>query len=642
MPASKDQATTDDVTSDQATLGFQTEVKQLLHLMIHSLYSHREIFLRELISNASDANDKLRFEALNAPELLESQPDLTIRVELEAEGRVIRVSDNGIGMTRDQVIAELGTIARSGTGEFLDQLTGEQQKDSQLIGQFGVGFYSVFMVADRVEVQSRRAGTPAGEGVRWSSDGEGQFTVETVEVADKGTTVTLHLKPDAEEFADPLRLRGLINKYSDHIAFSVMMAADTEEGGWDTVNQGQALWTRPRSDISDEEYVEFYRHVAHDFAEPLTWSHNKVEGKREYTSLLYIPAAAPFDLWDRHAARGVKLYVQRVFIMDDAEQFLPLYLRYVRGIVDSNDLSLNVSRELLQQDSTVTAIRSALTKRVLDMLTKLARDEVDKYAEFWKAFGNVLKEGLAEDHGSRDKVAALLRFNSTRSDGLDQDRSLDDYLDDLTEGHDEILYLSGETPQAAQSSPHLEILREQGEEVLLLSDRIDEWAIQFLSEYKGKKLRDVSRGELNLSAAGGPAGESTIQSAAPDKDQKQLLKRVKRVLRDDVEEVRLSTRLKDSPACLVLAEADLGYGLREMLKATGQAPPEAKPSLEINHAHPLIKRLAAQADGDQFDQLARLLLEQATLADGRQLEDPGAFVRRLNRLLLDLDSDPAP
>ncbi len=622
--------------SDQATLGFQTEVKQLLQLMIHSLYSHREIFLRELISNASDANDKLRFAALNDPQLLESEPDLNIRVELDPEQKTISVVDDGIGMTRDEVVAQLGTIARSGTGEFLSQLTGEQQKDSQLIGQFGVGFYSAFMVADRVDVMTRRAGAAPEEGVHWSSDGQGEFTVATETVEPRGTRVRLHLKSDAEEFADQYRLRALINKYSDHIAFPVLMAQADGEGEPEAVNQGQALWTRPRTDISDEEYVEFYRHVAHDFAEPLTWSHNKVEGKREYTSLLYLPATAPFDLWDRHAARGVKLYVQRVFIMDDAEQFLPLYLRFVRGVVDSNDLSLNVSREILQQDANVMAIRSALTKRVLDMLTKLAKDDAEKYGKFWGAFGNVLKEGLAEDQGNQEKIAGLLRFNSTHSEGQEQDRSLDDYIAGLAEGRDDILYLIGETPQAVRSSPHLEVLGEQGEEVLLLSDRIDAWALQFLPEYKGKKLRDVARGELKVGDQPA-AGDTSIEGAEPDKDTKQLLKRIKRALREDVDEVRVSTRLKDSPACLVLGEDDLGPGLREMLEASGQTVPESKPTLEINQGHPLIGRLAAR-EGDQFDELARLLLEQATLADGRQLGDPGAFVRRLNKLLLDLDA----
>ncbi len=637
MSETIDQAASDVGSPEQTTLGFQTEVKQLLKLMIHSLYSHREIFLRELISNASDANDRLRFAALNEPDLLESQPDLNIHIELDPEQKTISVSDDGIGMTREEVIAQLGTIARSGTGEFLAQLTGEQQQDSQLIGQFGVGFYSAFMVADRVDVITRRAGAPQDTGVHWSSDGQGEFTVATQPVARRGTTVRLHLKPDAEEFADRLRLRGLINRYSDHIAFPVLMAADGEDSKTETVNQGKALWTRPRSEISDEEYVEFYRHVAHDFAEPLTWSHNKVEGKREYTSLLYIPAAAPFDLWDRNAARGIKLYVQRVFIMDDAEQFLPLFLRFVRGVVDSNDLSLNVSREILQQDANVTAIRSALTKRVLDMLGKLARDDAQKYQQFWSAFGNVLKEGLAEDSGNRDKIAALLRFNSTRSGGLEQDRSLDDYVKALPEGREEILYLVGESPQAVRSSPHLEVLSEQGEEVLLLSDRIDSWAVQFLPEYQGKKLRDVARGELDVATAGEAAAEKVVAGGDLDKDTKQLLKRIKRTLRDDVEEVRLSTRLKDSPACLVLGEDDLGPALREMLKASGQSLPDSKPILEINAEHPLIARLT-EREGEQFDELARLLLEQATLADGRQLDDPGAFVRRLNKLLLDLET----
>jgi molecular chaperone HtpG len=623
------------VDTQKETLEFQTEVTQLLNLMIHSLYSNKEIFLRELISNGADACDKLRFEALANDALYEDDTSQRIRVDYDKEARTVTITDNGIGMSRDEVVDNIGTIAKSGTRQFFESLTGDQAKDSQLIGQFGVGFYSAFMVADRVDVMTRRAGTAPEEGVHWSSDGQGEFTVATETVEPRGTTVRLHLKSDAEEFADQYRLRALINKYSDHIAFPVLMAQAEGEGEPEAVNQGQALWTRPRTDISDEEYVEFYRHVAHDFAEPLTWSHNKVEGKREYTSLLYLPATAPFDLWDRHAARGVKLYVQRVFIMDDAEQFLPLYLRFVRGVVDSNDLSLNVSREILQQDANVTAIRSALTKRVLDMLGKLAKDDAEKYGKFWDAFGNVLKEGLAEDQGNQEKIAGLLRFNSTHSDGREQDRSLDDYIAGLAEGRDDILYLIGETPQAVRSSPHLEVLAEQGEEVLLLSDRIDAWALQFLREYKGKKLRDVARGELKVGDK--PAdGDSAIEGAEPDKDTKQLLKRIKRALREDVEEVRISTRLKDSPACLVLGEDDLGPGLREMLEASGQSVPESKPSLEINQGHPLIDRLAAR-EGDQFDELSRLLLEQATLADGRQLDDPGAFVKRLNKLLLDLD-----
>ena len=614
-----------------ATFGFQTEVKQLLHLMIHSLYSNREIFLRELISNASDANDKLRFEAIAHPQLAALSAELAIRVRIDADNRVLSVADNGIGMSRDEVIEQLGTIAHSGTARYLEQLSAEQTQDSKLIGQFGVGFYSAFIVAEEVEVLSRRADSAPAEGVRWHSDGQGEYSVETIEKADPGTTVRLKLKADTDEFLDSARIRALIHKYSDHIGFPVYLEAESDEKADDKpVNQATALWARPRSAIEDEEYVEFYKHIAHDFNDPLTYSHNRVEGKREYTSLLYIPSVAPFDLWNREVPRGVKLYVQRVFITDQATQFLPLYLRFVRGVVDCADLSLNVSRELLQQDPTVAAMRSALTKRVLDMLAKLAADQPEKYRDFWHQFGFVLKEGLGEDPANRDKIAALLRFNSTKSADLDQDRSLADYLQDADAGQEVIYYLIAESPAAARSSPHLEAFRERGVEVLLLSDRLDEWAMQFLTEYEGKSLKDIGRGQIDLAGAG--AEESV--SAPPDKEQKDLLKRVKRALRERVDEVRLSKRLKESAACIVLGEQDVGYQMRELLKAAGQDLPADKPNLELNWSHPLIQRMAAETDEANFGRLASLVLDQAILAEGRQLEDPAGFVKRLNEVLL--------
>ncbi len=623
------------VQNQPTTFSFQAEIKQLLRLMVHSLYSNREIFLRELISNASDANDKLRFEALAAPDLLADQPELAIQISLDPAAGTLTVSDSGIGMSADEIVAQLGTIAHSGTAEFLGKLTGESRHDAELIGQFGVGFYSVFIVADQVEVSSRRAGLGAAEGVRWVSDGEGEYTVEKIDKPDRGTQVTLTLKDDAREFLDPLTLEHLIHKYSDHIAFPVRLRKPGDgESGAEAVNQGKALWTRPRAEIGDEEYLEFYRHTAHDFAAPLTWSHNRVEGKREYTSLLYVPSAAPFDLWNREAPKGVKLYVQRVFISDQATQFLPLYLRFVRGIVDASDLSLNVSRELLQQDPNVAAIKSALTKRVLEMLDRLAQDEPGKYATFWKEFGAVLKEGIAEDPGNRDKIAGLLRFNSTRSDGLAQDRSLKDYVDSAPADQDQIYFLIGESPTAARGSPHLEALRDRGTEVLLLSDRIDEWLMQYLREFAGKKLKDVSR-----DAPESPAEGEIAAAGTEPKERKQLLKRIKRVLRDSIDEVRISRRLKESPACLVFKEEEIGFQMRELLKAAGHDAPASVPSLELNDAHPLVTRLAAETQEPKFELLARLLFDQALLLEGQPLEDPAAFVRRVNTLLA--EPDPA-
>jgi molecular chaperone HtpG len=611
------------------TFGFQAEVKQLLHLMIHSLYTDREIFLRELISNASDANDRLRFEALKEPELLGDAAKLEVEIVIDREARTLSVSDNGIGMSRDEVVEHLGTIAHSGTGQFLARLTGDQKKDSQLIGQFGVGFYSAFIVATEVTVETRRAGLPEDGAVEWVSDGEGEYSVRSIEKESPGTRVTLKLRDDADEFLEEHRIRALIRKYSDHVGFPIRLSLAGRDAEPEQVNRAKALWMRPRKEIDDEEYVEFYHHVTHDFADPLIWSHNKVEGKREYTSLLYVPSVAPMDLWNREAPRGIKLYVQRVFITDHAAEFLPLYLRFVRGVVDSNDLSLNVSRETLQRDPAVDAMRSALTKRVLDMLSKLATNEPEKYATFWVQFGSTVKEGLAEDAANREKIAELLRFRSTRSDG--ETRGLDDYLADFVSEQKQIYYLIADSLAAAQASPHLEAFRDQGVEVLLLADRIDEWALQYLTEYKGKPLKDISRGELDL-----PRSDAEPEIAAePDKEQKQLLKRLKRSLREQVEEVKSSSRLRESAACIVLGEQDLGYQMREMLKAAGQALPETKPNLEVNLGHPLLKRLAGETDEESFGRLARLVFDQAVLAEGRQLEDPARFVRSLNELLFE-------
>jgi len=618
------------------TFGFQAEVKQLLHLVVHSLYSNREIFLRELISNASDANDRLRFESLAAPALLESSADLGIRVVVDSAARSLSVSDNGIGMSRDEIIENLGTIAHSGTARYLERLTGDQQKDSQLIGQFGVGFYSAFIIADEVEVETRKAGLGADQGVRWRSEGKGEYTVESCTRRERGTAVTLKLKPDADEFLDVERMRALIRKYSDHIAFPVLLSVAGNDREAETVNRAKALWARPRAEIGDEEYREFYKHIAHDFTDPLTWSHNRVEGKRDYTSLLYVPARAPFDLWNRESPRGLKLYVRRVFITDDASQFLPLYLRFVRGVLDTSDLDLNVSRELLQQDPAIGVIRSALTKRVLDMLEKLASDEPEKYATFWKEFGPVLKEGLAEDQAHQKKIAELLRFNTTRSDGTAHDRSLAQYVQDALAEQKFIYYLLAESATAARSSPHLEAFRDSGVEVLLLSDRLDAWAIQHLAEFGGKELKDVSRGDLELPAV---IGAERLRTEA-SKDDKHLLKRIKRALRDRVQEVRQSSRLRESAACIVLSDQDIGHQMRELLKAAGHEAPPSVPHLEVNLGHPLLKRLAAERDDAKLERLATLVLDQAILAEGRQLDDPAGFVRRLNEILTEIGPVP--
>ena len=612
--------------------GFQAEVRELLQLMIHSLYSHREIFLRELISNASDANDKLRFLALAQPELMAGEAELKIWIDHDPQKATLTIRDNGIGMTREEAIAHLGTIAKSGTADFFKRLTGDQQKDSQLIGQFGVGFYSAFIVADEVEVLTRKAGEPAARGTRWTSKADGEFTVETLEHEPRGTTVILHLKEEAKEFADGWRLRSLVRRYSDHIAFPVMMRKEGEASlDWEAANQAQALWTRSRSDLKDEEYKEFYQHIAHDFAEPLAWSHNKVEGKREYTSLLYVPARAPFDLYQRDATRGLKLYVRRVFIMDDAEQFLPMYLRFIRGVLDSNDLPLNVSRELLQKDAEVEAMRSALTKRALDLLARLAKDEPEKYATFWKEFGPVLKEGTGEDPSNREKILPLLRFSSTHDEGDEPKVTLADYLARMKSGQDRIYYLIADSLTAARGSPYLEQLRAKGVEVLLLADRVDEWMMGHLREFEGKRFKDVARGDLELGGLEGEADKAAAEEAL--KENKKLLKRIKDALGERVSEVKVSSRLADTPACLVLAEGDMGAQMRRIMAAAGQAVPEAKPELEINVHHALIKRLDATHAEDEFSELALLVFDQAKLAESGSVANPGEFVRRLNKLL---------
>ncbi|MFZ9873272.1 MAG: molecular chaperone HtpG [Steroidobacteraceae bacterium] len=612
--------------------GFQAEVKELLRLMIHSLYSHREIFLRELISNASDANDKLRFSSLAQPELMAGDSELKIWVDYDATKKTLSIRDNGIGMNREEAIAHLGTIAKSGTADFFKRLTGDQQKDSQLIGQFGVGFYSAFIVAEEVEVFSRKAGEPESAAIRWASKADGEFTIEPASRDERGTLVVLHLKEDANDFADGWRLRSLVRKYSDHIAFPVLMRKEGEASlDWEAANQAQALWTRPRSDIKDEEYKEFYQHIAHDFAEPLAWSHNKVEGKREYTSLLYLPSRAPFDLYQRDASRGLKLYVRRVFIMDDAEQFLPMYLRFIRGVVDSNDLPLNVSRELLQQDSEVEAMRSALTKRALDLLARLAKEEPEKYASFWKEFGPVLKEGTGEDPSNREKILPLLRFASTNDEGEEPKTTLADYVARMKSGQERIYYLIADSITAARGSPYLEQLRAKGIEVLLLADRVDEWMMGYVREFEGKRFKDVSRGDLELGDLEDAASKAAIDEAV--KENKKLLKRIKDALGERVSEVKVSSRLADTPACLVLSEGDVGAQMRRILAASGQSIPETKPVLEVNVGHPLIRRLDTTRAEDDFAELSLLVYDQAKLAESGAIANPGEFVRRLNKLL---------
>ncbi|MBS0612148.1 MAG: molecular chaperone HtpG, partial [Proteobacteria bacterium] len=604
--------------------GFQTEVKQLLKLMIHSLYSNREIFLRELISNASDANDRLRFTAIANPALLAEDPELKIWVDFDgtAGGNgTVTVRDNGLGMNREEAIAHLGTIAKSGTAAFFQQLSGDQQKDSQLIGQFGVGFYSSFIVAERVEVFSRRAGDAPEKGVRWESRGEGEFEVEDVTLPARGTRIVLHLKPDAKEFADAFRLRGLIRRYSDHIGFPILMPKTGEASlEYETVNQAQALWTLPRSEIKDEEYKQFYQHLSHDFTDPLVWAHNRVEGRREYTSLLYIPGRAPFDLWQREAPRGLKLYVKRVFIMDDAESFLPLYLRFVKGVIDSGDLPLNVSREILQHDPEVEAIRSSLTKRVLDLLAKLATDDAEKYRTFWKEFGMVLKEGIAEDSANRDKILPLLRFASTHEAADEPRVSLADYVQRMKPEQENIYYLVADTVEAARQSPYIEQLKDHGIEVLLLSDRIDAWISEQFGAFEGKHFRNAARGDLGLGKL--ETEFDKLRKETDLKESKGLLKRVKDALGDKVSEVRVGTRLKDSPTCLVVGEHEPDAAMRRILEAAGQKMPAAKPILELNVGHALVKYLDQQSDAAAFAELATLLYEQAALVEGDRIGNP--------------------
>lgn len=630
------------VETQKETLGFQTEVKQLLQLMIHSLYSNKEIFLRELISNASDAADKLRFEALVKPELLDGDAQLRIRIGFDKDAGTVTIDDNGIGMSREEIVAHLGTIAKSGTSEFLKHLSGDQKKDSHLIGQFGVGFYSAFIVADQVDVYSRRAGLPASEGVHWSSRGEGEFEVATIEKAERGTRIVLHLKDDEKDFADGWKLRGIVRKYSDHIALPIELPKEhygedkdkPETPEWETVNRASALWTRPRTEIKDEEYQELYKHIAHDHENPVAWSHNKVEGKLEYTSLLYVPGRAPFDLYQRDASRGLKLYVQRVFIMDQAEQFLPLYLRFIKGIVDSSDLPLNVSREILQSGPVIDSMKSALTKRALDMLEKLAKDDAERYQGVWKNFGQVLKEGPAEDFGNREKIAGLLRFASTHGSDGAQNVSLADYVARMQEGQDKLYYLTGESYAQIKDSPHLEVFRKKGIEVLLLTDRIDEWLMSYLTEFDGKSFVDVARGDLDLGKLDSEEEKQAKEEAA--KAKQGLVERIQNVLKDDVSEVRVSHRLTDSPAILAIGQGDLGLQMRQILEASGQKLPESKPVFEFNPAHPLIEKLDAEADGERFGDLAKVLFDQAALAAGDSLKDPAAYVRRLNKLLLEL------
>ena len=621
------------------TRGFKAEVRELLKLMIHSLYSHREIFLRELISNASDANDKLRFLSIADPQLAGDEKELGIWIEHDDKAGTLSIRDNGIGMTREEAVAHLGTIAKSGTAEFFGKLTGDAQKDSQLIGQFGVGFYSAFIVADRVEVLSRRAGEPASAGVRWQSAADGEFTVETVEQPARGTTVILHLKDDAKEFADAWKLRSLVRRYSDHIAFPVRMP---KEGAatldYEVVNQAQALWTRPRTEVKDEEYIEFYRHITHDGAPPLAWSHNKVEGRREYTSLLYLPSQAPFDLWQRDAARGLKLHVRRVFIMDDAEQFLPLYLRFIKGVLDSSDLPLNVSRELLQKDPEVEAMRGALTRRALDMIARLAKDEPEKYRAFWKEFGAALKEGVGEDASNREKLLPLLRFASTHEASDDDSVALADYVARMKEGQERIYYVLAESRAAARSSPFIERLRAKGVEVLLLGDRVDPWIMGQLQEFDGKPFHDAARGDLELGKLA-DEGEKQAEAAATESHQ-DFFRKVREALGDAVSEVRASSRLTESPACLTRGEDDIGEQMRRMLAAAGRDLPSAKPRLEVNLEHPLVARLE-KAAGEDFSELAQLLFDQAQLTEQGQLANPGDYVRRLNRLLVKLVGNAA-
>ncbi len=608
-------------------LGFQAEVKQLLHLMIHSLYSHKEIFLRELISNASDAADKLRFEALSDPALFEQDAELKIKVSVDKDARTITIRDNGIGMSRQEVIEHIGTIAKSGTREFFGKLTGDQKKDAQLIGQFGVGFYSSFIVADRVTLTTRRAGLTQEHGVRWESAGSGDYTLETVEKSERGTEIVLHMKADEAEFLDDWRVKSIIREYSDHIAIPVEFLND--KGETETVNRANALWARAKSDITEDEYKAFYKHVGHDYEDPLAWTHVKVEGRQDYTALLYVPAHAPFDLWDRDAKTGVKLYVKRVFIMEDARKLMPAYLRFIRGVIDAADLPLNVSREILQETRDMEMIRNGCVRKTLDLLDDIAGNRADDYRKVWEHFGKVLKEGVGEDHANRERIAKLLRFRSTQAD--EETVSLADYLVRMKAGQDKIYYLSADTLAAAKASPHLEVFRKKGVEVLLLTDRVDEWLVSNLFEFEGKSLASVAKGQVDLTAIQSE-GEDKEEAAKAEEEAKPLLERLKKSLGDRAKDVRASHRLVESPACLVADEGDMNANLARMLKQMGQAVPETLPILEVNLGHPLLKRLEGEA-GERFDELAGLLLEQAVLLDGGQLADPAGFVKRVNALL---------
>ncbi|WP_311791773.1 MULTISPECIES: molecular chaperone HtpG [Pantoea] len=617
----------------QETRGFQSEVKQLLHLMIHSLYSNKEIFLRELISNASDAADKLRFRALSDASLYEGDGELRVRLSVDKDKRTLTLSDNGIGMRRDEVIENLGTIAKSGTKSFLESLGSDQAKDSQLIGQFGVGFYSAFIVADKVSVRTRAAGAAADEGVFWESAGEGEYTIADITKADRGTEITLHLREGEDEFLDAWRVRSIIGKYSDHIALPVEIESKDEENDtttWEKINKAQALWTRNKSEISDEEYNEFYKHIAHDFSDPAIWSHNRVEGKQEYTSLLYIPSRAPFDMWNRDHKHGLKLYVQRVFIMDDAEQFMPNYLRFVRGLIDSNDLPLNVSREILQDSRVTQTLRAALTKRTLQMLEKLAKDDAEKYQTFWKEFGLVLKEGPAEDSANQEAIAKLLRFASTHNDSADQNVSLEAYVSRMVEGQEKIYYITADSYAAAKSSPHLELFRKKGIEVLLLSDRIDEWMMSYLTEFDGKAFQSVSKADESLSKL---ADEESEEQKEAEKALEPFVERVKTLLGDRVKEVRLTHRLTDTPAIVTTDANEMSTQMAKLFAAAGQAVPEVKYIFEINPDHQLVKRVADTQDDTRFGEWIELLLDQALLAERGTLDDPNQFIRRMNQLL---------
>jgi len=656
--ALKEQHNDNQANTQKETHGFQTEVKQLLHLMVHSLYSNKEIFLRELISNASDAADKLRFSALKDASLFESDSDLKIQVTYNKDKSQITIADNGIGMTQAEVMENLGTIAKSGTANFFNHLTGDQRQDSQLIGQFGVGFYSVFIVAESVDVYTRKAGEPVDQAVHWHSAGEGEFDIQTLTKIGRGTEIVINLREDSLDFCEDYKLRSVISKYSDHIAIPIEMlkvvspeADEIDEANDDAaeesteakkapaepefekINQATALWTRSKNEISDEDYVEFYKHISHDFEDPLNWSHNKVEGKFEYTSLLFVPKRAPFDMYNRDTPRGLKLYVQRVFIMDDAEQFLPLYLRFIKGVVDSNDLPLNVSREILQKDKQVESMKAALTKRTLDMLTKLAKKSPEEYKSCWKEFGSVLKEGPAEDHANREKIAALLRFSSTHNESKEESVALDDYISRMKEDQKKIFYVIGESHTAAKHSPHLEIFRKKGVEVLIMSDRIDEWMMNYLHEFDGKHMQNIAKTSLE---------EDGLMDEAEKKAQEEVTKssegfveRLKKSLESEVSEVRVTSRLTESPACIVMNSHDIGIQMKEIMKAAGQAVPDSKPILEVNPSHPLVAQLEQEAQEDRFNDLAHIVYEQASLAEGGHLEDPADYVRRINKLLLE-------